>query len=474
MEDKKKKIKIRWIDRFDFIKSYVSGRIALYLDEFQLLTRPIWSADRTIWSNIGTFYVFLNKYSVRDRHSVLGIIGGLLSLPIVILVFIVMLLSALVAGSVSTIVGLRNQVDYSWKEQLAVWILPLIALVTLPYFLSNFWLYKVANFFAYALLLVGIDFLFGLCGIVTIGHAGFLTIGSFITTWCYLGTFGFKFNFIVSVLFGGVFSCLIGVLLGFPALKIRDHHLAIVTLCFGLLVPKFLKAPFMADLSGVSTGGVFIEQPAVPNFLHGINADTYNYYLTTAFFLILVLFAYNIRNHSSIGRAFKMLKSDVEVPSITGVPAFRYKLLAFALSAFYAGVAGGLMMLKSRFIAAETYTIQDSIQFNVASLVGGVGNLFGSFIGGIYLSFEPDLGEKLSTMLSGGRSLLTACNGLLLLLVIYLMPSGIAGEIARYFRSRYQGLKKRGSHYMSPPADYDYLSLTKSPVKSKYLEVEKK
>jgi branched-chain amino acid transport system permease protein len=180
-------------------------------------------------------------------------------------------------------------------------------------------------------------------------------------------------------------------------------------------------------------------------------------------FLLMIIFAYNLTQHSQIGRAFKTIKCDIEVSSIIGVPVLRYKVFAFALSAFYAAVGGGMLTIAIKFISPESYGLEDSIQYKIAMILGGAGSILGSVFGGLYLAFEPNVGSWMATVIPRGEKLTLGLSGALLVLVVYQFPRGIAGELVLFLKSRFLTRPRRGQYYINPPADYDYLgSMRKS------------
>ena len=399
----------------------------------------------------------------------LQVVIGLLVLTVV---SIGALAAILIGGTLAGLVGLRNNVEYSIKEKIVAWMALLLAAVFLAPTLDDFALFKVTNVMTWALLVIGLDLLFGHCGILSLGHAGFALIGAYFTTWLYNGMFGPGLPFIVSVIIAAVCTSAFGTLLAMPAIRLKDHHLAIVTLAFGFTIPKVLKSKYLAPYSGFAAGGIAIEQPKVPAFLATtwMTPALMNFYIVLVFFLFLLWFSYNIVRHSQIGRALKTIKCDKEISSIMGVPVARYKMFAFSIAAFYAGMAGGLMLLQSKFIAPESYQLSDSVGIVVANVIGGSASLLGAVLGGIYLSYEYDVGIWLSRLFARGERLMIIMNGVFLIVVIYLAPTGIAGELSKRVKAKFSKRPKRGDYYSSPAENYDYLIATKSPHKSRHLK----
>src|SRR6185312_9475155 len=148
------------------------------------------------------------------------------------------------------------------------------------------------------ILLAGIDFLFGECGIPTLGHAGFVAIGGIVTAWLYSGELGYPVPFLVALIAGGMISAFIGVILALPSVRIKDHHLTVVTLAFGMLVPLLFKSRHMEWLSKFSAGGIQVNSIALPQFLKWMPSESGSYYMTLLVFFVLMTFAFNLRRRS--------------------------------------------------------------------------------------------------------------------------------------------------------------------------------
>ncbi|MGE0525706.1 MAG: branched-chain amino acid ABC transporter permease, partial [Bdellovibrionales bacterium] len=179
--------------------------------------------------------------------------------------------------------------------------------------------------------------------------------------------------------------------------------------------------------------------------------------------LILFLIAYNLNHNSQIGRAFKTIRCDHEVSMIMGIPVVRYKLAAFVLSGIYGAISGSFLTFLSKFIFPESFTISNSIDFVVATVVGGTGSLLGSVIGGVLMSFETDFFDFMANQLPKGRDLARVMVGILPIVAILLSQKGVAGELNRLFKAVFMNIKiRRGANRIAPPPDYDYFEAAKN------------
>jgi branched-chain amino acid transport system permease protein len=378
--------------------------------------------------------------------------------------FLTVSFAIMCVGTVGGLFGFRRVGEYSWIEQLAAWLPLFLFIAAVPFVVSNYTLFKVSLVFAYAIGVLGLDFLYGNCGIISLGHSGFVLLGGYMATWLVNGQFGFSTPVIVGVLLAGLSMIPLGVIMGAPSLRIKDYYLVIMTMGFGFAIPKVLKSPYLKEYSGLREGGLYINSLKPFGFFSSLKPVALSYYVVAASALVLFYLAYNIVHHSQIGRAFKMIKCDNEISMIMGVPVVRYKLLAFALSAIYAAFCGGFLTVLTKFIHPDSYPMHVSIDFLVANVIGGPGTLLGAIFGGIFMAFEPDIALRMAHVIPGGKDLASAFYGVILILAIFFVPYGISGEISRRLKARFQSMGRRGLYAFSPPPDYDYLEEDKKMI----------
>jgi branched-chain amino acid transport system permease protein len=229
---------------------------------------------------------------------------------------------------------------------------------------------------------IGLQLLVGFTGLLSLGHAAFMGVGAYtsallVTNWgC---------PFILSILGAGLVAALLGIIVGFPSLRIKGFYLMVATLAF-----QFVIDYVIIHWEGVTRGIRGIELPAPHVF--GISLEKNQAFFILLFILTIFLMwgAKNI-TRSKIGRAFIAIRDNDVSAEIIGIPIFPYKLLSFSISAFYAGIAGALFAGLLRTAIPEGYTFLHSIIFLAMVLVGGLGRLVGTVFGVIFITLVPVL-----------------------------------------------------------------------------------
>lgn len=314
------------------------------------------------------------------------------------------------------------------------WFMVLMAFLALfPFLVKNYYVY-VANYIAINIIVViGLNILVGYTGQISLGHAGFFAIGAY-------GTIIFMtkahFPFLIALPLAGIFAALFGFLLGIPALRLEGPYLAIATLGFGLTITQVIgRIEFFGGRHGLHAPELVIGP-------WNLNSDRDFYYLLIVITVLLTLIARNLIK-TKVGRAFIAIR-DADIAAETmGVNLVFYKTLAFAVSAFYAGIAGGLYAFVLRFIEPEIFTLLMSIMFLAMVVVGGLGSIMGSIAGASLLSWMdlqlrnilsiPYVGEWLEAMSKSYFSITGVSNiqfivfGLIMILIILFEPLGIYG-----------------------------------------------
>lgn len=418
----------------------------------------LYSGLRTALSTV--FGVLVSRDDERSliMRLILLIFRIFIGIPILVLISIFLGLVVLAGGTVGGVLGLRNLGDYSATEQLLAWAFAIVLALTLPFWVSSYLLYKLCLAGIFSIIIVGLNFLYGQCGIVSLGHAAFVLVGGYTTTLLYNGAFGIQLPFIVTVFLGALISGLFGMLLGGPSLRVKDEYLLIVTLAFVIAVPQVLRSHYLTGFGGASGEGIEIKPILPPSFLSKLSPSTWGYYLIVSSFTVLILFSYNLRLKSQIGRVFGLIKCDDVIALAQGVNVTRYKLLAFVLSAFYAGFAGGLAMIVHPFVGSESYTMSESIDYFIGLIIGGPSGLFGNVLGGVFLSAEEDMIKAASNLVHGGQNIMRMFYGVILVIMINFFPDGIGGIFQRKVQRRVMPRIRRGLYFMRPPADYDFLA----------------
>ena len=284
-------------------------------------------------------------------------------------------------------------------------------------------LYLISLGLIYAIAAIGLNLLFGYAGQFSLGHAGFFAIGAYTSA---LLTSRLNVPFVVAFVGAGFFAAIIGFMLGLPALRIRGIYLAVTTLGFGVAVPQFIV--WQESWTGGSMGLHNLPLAAIPvgpNNSIVFRTDQDYYYLALSVLILLTILARNII-HSDTGRAFISIRDSELAARAMGVNLVRYKTTAFALSAFYAGLAGSLYAHLLHGISPEDFTVFLSVDFVTMIVLGGLGSVSGPLIGAFLLVLLQNSLTRLP-LLSEFKNLYIVALGAILILIVIFLPQGIVG-----------------------------------------------
>ncbi|OKI96974.1 branched-chain amino acid ABC transporter permease [Streptomyces sp. CB01249] len=296
------------------------------------------------------------------------------------------------------------------------------------------------NILIFATVALGLNVVVGLAGLLDLGYVAFLGVGAYtaaLVSGAPLSAIGVKFPFWAAVLTGAVVSMIFGVLIGAPTLRLRGDYLAIVTLGFGEIfrvTVNALNGNSGPDLTNGSQG-----IPSIPDLnLFGIDfalshdigpftlSRPANYYLLMLVFTAVVVLVFRRSGESRIGRAWVAIREDETAATAMGINAFRLKLLAFALGATLAGLAGTVQAHVNYTVTPEQYQFAGSVPPNSAFLLaavilGGMGTLSGPFVGAALLYLIP---AKLQFMQDYQLFLF----GIALVLLMRFRPEGLVAD----------------------------------------------
>jgi branched-chain amino acid transport system permease protein len=267
----------------------------------------------------------------------------------------------------------------------------------------------------YALAILGLNLLIGFNGQFSLGHSAFYGIGAY-TAAILMSRWEVPYYLTLPAAGGVCFA--VGFLFGLPALRLQGLYLALATFALAIAMPQILKFHPFEDFTG-GVQGLVIDKPDPP-FGLPIDADQWLYYFTLAVLLVLLAGASRLIR-SRTGRAIMAIRDNPIAAAAMGINTALYKTLTFGVSALYTGVAGALGAIAIQFVAPDSFTFVLAIALFVGLVVGGVGSIPGTVVGGLFVLFVPNIAESVSKGLAG------AVYGVILLLVIYLMPTGFAG-----------------------------------------------
>jgi branched-chain amino acid transport system permease protein len=236
---------------------------------------------------------------------------------------------------------------------------------------------------------VALNLLTGVCGQISLGHGAFLGVGAYAAGQCTLHGVPFP----LAILTAGLITAMVGMVFGIPSLRLKGIYLAIATLAAQLVLEYvFLHG---GELTGGSSG-LLLEPPTILGFVFDSEASMY--YLLLAFAAGALLMVSNIMR-TRHGRAFVSIRDFYLSAEIVGVNLFRYKLIAFGVSSFLAGVAGGLWAHYTGYISAEQFNIGLSISYLAMIIIGGLGSVLGSVFGAVFVVLLPEVLNALANSL---------------------------------------------------------------------------
>lgn len=269
------------------------------------------------------------------------------------------------------------------------------------------------------LLGLGLNLTTGFAGQVSLGHAAFYGIGAYTSA---ILSANYGVNVWISMLIAVVVTFLLGALLGLPSLRLRDDFLAITTLGLGLVAHSFFN-------NSQITGGAYgINSIPAPNFF-GIEVENIGYLVLVVIALIAAIYIMRKITRSRIGRAWVTIREDETVAQSMGINTMYYKVLAFAIGAAFAGVAGALFAHKIYFVNADSFTFTTSATILSMIVIGGLGSIRGTLLGVTLLYTIPelfhifDVGNFLNLNYLDNYKMIL--YGLLMVLVMRYSPKGL-------------------------------------------------
>jgi branched-chain amino acid transport system permease protein len=328
----------------------------------------------------------------------------------------------------------ENYVDdaalFDSTTQKAYLLLAAALLVGFPFLADDYWMYLACLVAINIASATGLNILTGYTGLVSLGQAAFMGLGAY--TVAVLQT-RYGTPLLLNLVAGGVVAMLGGILVGIPSLRVKGLYLAIATIAASF-VSHFLFANL--EFTGGTRG---ISLP--PARLAGVELDTSFklYWLIVPVAMLMLLGCANLFR-TRIGRAFIAIRDRDISAAVLGIPLLRYKLLAFAVSSFYAGIAGGLWAYFFRVVTPESFPLQMSIFFLAAIIVGGMGTVLGSIVGAAFMTLVPELLKLVFGWMPGGADLAvllspvrTVVFGALIVGFLVFEPLGLA-EVWRRVR----------------------------------------
>lgn len=306
-------------------------------------------------------------------------------------------------------------------------IICLLAIV--PLYAGTYYTFWAVLTFIYIIISIGLNILTGYTGLFSLGHAGLVAMGAYGTALLSKKLMTFQWiadpglHVLIGIVAGIGLACLVGLLLAYPSLKVKGIYLAMVTISFGWIVCKILEE--WISVTGGELGISDVPRPNIgPIFL---NTEKF-YYIVFALCLASFIVQRNIIK-SRFGRNFLAIKFSEPAAASLGIDIHKYKVLAFVISAFFAGLGGALFAHQQNYVNPDTFRFFDSVFYLLAILFGGAGTLLGPVIGATVLTLLPE-------MLHGFDMYRLIVYGIIIISVLYLLPNGVWGEAERFIEKR--------------------------------------
>jgi branched-chain amino acid transport system permease protein len=295
-----------------------------------------------------------------------------------------------------------------------IWILLVVALLLPNIVQSNYWLQLLSLGGIYAIVSLSLNILIGYTGLFSVGHIAFFGIGAY--TSAIMAT-RFGTPFLLNVVLSGIMAMVFGIVLGVPTLRLKGMYLGVATLAFGEIVYQVFL-----NWDDVTRGSKGILGVPVASIL-GYQFRTYRdfYYLVLIFLVLAIVLVHNLMR-SRIGRALLSIRESEIAAEALGVNVVLYKVLSFATAAFFAGIAGALYCYELKCIFPESFTNSESSTVLAMMVVGGMGSIPGSILGGIVLTIIPEV-------LRFVGNIRLVLYGIAIVAIIVFAPKGMGGLI---------------------------------------------
>ncbi|MBZ4672848.1 MAG: branched-chain amino acid transporter, permease [Deferribacteraceae bacterium] len=312
----------------------------------------------------------------------------------------------------------------------------LISLFVIPFFIDDYFLYLFNIIFIAVIGAVGLNILTGITGLISLGQGAFIGVGAY--TAGYLAN-QYGLNFVISIPIAGLITAIVGMIFGIPSLRLKGLYLSIATLAAQFILEFiFIRAEFI-------TGGVTGLSLDYANFFNISLDNDFKFYFFGLIVTILMVTAAKNIVRTKIGRAFLSVRDNYIAAEAMGINIFKYKILSFGISSFYAGVAGAMWAYYVTIITPEHFTIGVSIQYLSMIIIGGLGKILGSIFGAIFITLLPEVLRFVTDYFTSSYPFLTqafasireAAFGIVIIIFLLFEPEGLVRRwnlIKAYFK----------------------------------------
>lgn len=315
-----------------------------------------------------------------------------------------------------------------WWRRAGIAALLAAALVA-PFQLVPFHVFQLTMVLVYAVALIGLNLLVGHAGQISLGHGAFFAVGAYgAAIMLHHGNLPYPLTLPLSA----AVAFLLGLAFGLPAVRLRGLYLALVTLAVAIFLVPLLKR--FEEVTGGSMG-LTLAKPAPPAWT-GLEEDQWLYFLALAVAVAAFLVSGSLLR-SRVGRALHAVRDNETAAEVMGVRLSSYKTLAFAWSAMFAGAAGCVYTWVIGFVSPDSFVVTLSITLLAGIVVGGLGSQAGPLLGALFVMFVPGISQDVNKAAPG------VIFGLLIIAVMYVAPTGLAGLAGRAANSINKTLRKR-------------------------------
>ena len=295
--------------------------------------------------------------------------------------------------------------------------------------ISDFYFLQLSLMIVYSIAVLGLNLLTGFNGQISLGHGAFFAVGAYVTA---ILIDRYEIHYLATLPVAMIVCFIVGYLFGRPALRLEGHYLALATFSLAIAVPQLLKYRHLEPLThGVQ--GINIFKPDTP-FGIPLSPDQWLYLVVLACAVAMFVFARNLID-SRMGRAMMAIRDQPLAADTMGINSAHTKAVTFGISALYVGLAGALHAIIFEFVSPDSFRFELSIALLVGAVVGGIATLGGAAIGGFFVQFIEKYADAATKWITSTVHLPIHLEpwtiyGIVLIVLMYTMPMGIAGGLA--------------------------------------------
>lgn len=272
----------------------------------------------------------------------------------------------------------------------------------------------------YIILTISLNLIVGFTGLAALGHIAFACIGAYTSS---LLALNFGISPWIGLVFGAFLAAILGLVIGYPSLRLKGDYLALATFGLGIIVYSVAKNWVSLTRGPMGLSGI----PSFSIFGYEIS-NVWSYLILVAVFVAITYFVIRNITDSPFGRILNGIREDEIAIQSLGKNVTKYKLIVFIIGAFFAGIAGILYAHYITFIDPSSFTVMESITVLLMVVFGGMASLSGSFVGAFVLVVFPELLRFLGMPSAVAAPLRQMIYGLLLIVLMIWRPQGLMGK----------------------------------------------